>query len=134
MVVIARKVTESLQDVPLSVQAFTGDKLSATGLSNLSEIGNITSNLEFDSVSAISGSSNSPNLNIRGIGTTDFLLTVDPSDGVYVDGVYVARSFGGLFDLLDLQQIEVLKGPQGTLFGRNTVAGAVLLALKKTKQ
>ena len=131
IVVTARKVSERLQDVPISVQAFTGNSLSDRGLTNIADIGNSVSNMEFDSLSPISGSSNTPNINIRGIGTTDFLLTIDPSVGVYVDGVYVARSVGGLLDLLDLEQVEVLKGPQGTLFGRNTTAGAVLLTTKK---
>lgn len=131
IVVTARKVSESMQDVPISIQAFTGESLSDRGLTNIAEIGNFVSNMEFDSLSPISGSSNTPNINIRGIGTTDFLLTIDPSVGVYVDGIYVARSVGGLFDLLDLEQVEVLKGPQGTLFGRNTTAGAVLLTTRK---
>ncbi len=131
IVVTARKVKESLQDVPISVQAFSAQNLSAQGLSNVSEIGDLTSNMEFDALSPINGSSNTPNINIRGIGTTDFLLTVDPSVGVYVDGIYVARSVGGLLDLLDLEQIEVLKGPQGTLFGRNTVGGAIQLITRK---
>ena len=131
VVVTARKISESIQDVPVAIQAFTGTSLAERGLTNIAEIGNSVSNMEFDSLSPISGSSNTPNINIRGIGTTDFLLTIDPSVGVYVDGVYVARSVGGLFDLLDIEQVEVLKGPQGTLFGRNTTAGAVLLTTRK---
>ena len=131
IVVTARKVSESMQDVPISIQAFSGERLSERGLTNIADIGNSVSNMEFDSLSPISGSSNTPNINIRGIGTTDFLLTIDPSVGVYVDGIYVARSVGGLLDLLDLEQVEVLKGPQGTLFGRNTTAGAVLLTTRK---
>ncbi len=131
VVVTARKISESIQDVPVAIQAFTGTSLAERGLTDIAEIGNSVSNMEFDSLSPISGSSNTPNINIRGIGTTDFLLTIDPSVGVYVDGVYVARSVGGLFDLLDLEQVEVLKGPQGTLFGRNTTAGAVLLTTRK---
>ena len=131
IVVTARKVSESLQDVPISIQAFSGDNLTNRGLTNIADIGNFVSNMEFDSLSPITGSSNTPNINIRGIGTTDFLLTIDPSVGIYVDGAYVARSVGGLLDLLDLEQVEVLKGPQGTLFGRNTIAGAVLLTSRK---
>ena len=74
-------MSEGLQDVPISVQSFTGDDLNEAGLSNISQVGNLTSNVEFDSLSPITGSSNTPNINIRGIGTTDFLLTVDPSVG-----------------------------------------------------
>ena len=131
VVVTARRTSEPLQDVPVSVQAFSGERLAERGLTNIAQIGNSVSNMEFDSLSPITGSSNTPNVNIRGIGTTDFLLTIDPSVGIYVDGIYVARSVGGLFDLLDLEQVEVLKGPQGTLFGRNTTAGAVLLTTRR---
>ncbi|MEM9386461.1 MAG: TonB-dependent receptor [Pseudomonadota bacterium] len=131
VLVTARRTTENQQDVPIAVTAVTGEQMLATGRTNFSEVADVAPNVNIDSVSPINGSSNSPNINIRGIGTTDFLLTIDPSVGVYVDGVYVARSVGGLFDLLDLEQIEVLRGPQGTLFGRNTIGGAVQLVSRK---
>jgi len=131
IVITARKRAESIQDVPIAISAFSGDNLASQGLTNISEIGDLTPNMEFDSISPINGSSNTPNINIRGIGTTDFLLTIDPSVGVYLDGVYVARSVGGLFDLLDVERVEVLRGPQGTLFGRNTIGGAVQIISKK---
>jgi len=131
IVITARKRAESIQDVPIAISAFSGDNLTRQGLTNISEIGDLTPNMEFDSISPINGSSNTPNINIRGIGTTDFLLTIDPSVGVYLDGVYVARSVGGLFDLLDVERVEVLRGPQGTLFGRNTIGGAVQIISKK---
>lgn len=125
VVVTARKVEESLQDVPITVTAFTAADLEAKGVSNISEIGNFTPGLEMDSTAAISGSSAAITTFIRGIGVSDFLLTIDPGVGLYVDDVYVARSVGGLVDLLDIERIEVLKGPQGTLFGRNTIGGAI---------
>ena len=131
IIVTARKVEENQQDVPIAITALSGEKLADTGATNFAQAGDRIPNVQIDSVSPINGSSNTPNINIRGIGTTDFLLTIDPSVGVYVDGVYVARSVGGLFDLLDLEQVEVLRGPQGTLFGRNTVGGAVQLISKK---
>jgi len=132
--VTARKVQENLQDVPIAVSAFTGEVLIDIGLTNFAEVGDLVPNVQIDRISPINGSSNTPNINIRGIGTTDFLLTIDPSVGVYVDGVYVARSVGGLFDLLDLEQVEILRGPQGTLFGRNTVGGAVQLVSRKPNE
>jgi iron complex outermembrane receptor protein len=130
VVVTARKVEESLQDVPITVSAFTGDALDAKGLTNISEIGNFTPGLEMDSTAAISGSSAAVTTFIRGIGMSDFLLTIDPGVGLYVDDVYVARSVGGLVDLLDIERVEVLKGPQGTLFGRNTIGGAISIISK----
>jgi len=131
IIVTSRKVSENLQEVPIAITAHTGTELSRQGLTNIAEIGDLVPNMEFDSISAINGSSSTPNINIRGIGTTDFLLTIDPSVGVYLDGVYVARSVGGLFDLLDVERVEVLRGPQGTLFGRNTIGGAVQIISKK---
>lgn len=131
VVVTARKVEENQQDVPIAITALSGDAIAATGATNFADAGDLAPNVQIDSISPINGSSNTPNINIRGIGTTDFLLTIDPSVGVYVDGVYVARSVGGLFDLLDLERVEVLRGPQGTLFGRNTIGGAVQLVSKR---
>lgn len=125
IVITARKVSESLQDVPIAVSAFTADSLKKRGLSNISEIGDYTPSLIMDFTSALTGSSASITTYIRGIGQSDFLLTIDPGVGLYVDGVYVARSVGGIVDLLNLERIEVLKGPQGTLFGRNTIGGAI---------
>lgn len=125
IVVTARKVEESLQDVPIAVSAFTGNALEERGLSNISEIADFTPGLQMDSTAAISGSSAAVTTFIRGIGVSDFLLTIDPGVGLYVDDVYVSRSVGGLLDLLDVERVEVLKGPQGTLFGRNTIGGAI---------
>ena len=134
IIVTSRKISENLQEVPIAVSVHTGDALARQGLTNIAEIGDLIPNMEFDSISPINGSSATPNINIRGIGTTDFLLTIDPSVGVYLDGVYVARSVGGLFDLLDVERIEVLRGPQGTLFGRNTIGGAVQIISKKPNE
>jgi iron complex outermembrane receptor protein len=128
--VTSRKVSESIQDVPIAVSAFTEAGLTARGITNISEIGNFTPGLEIDAAAPISGSSAAINTFIRGIGTTDFLLTNDPGVGLYIDDVYVGRSVGGLVDLLDIERVEILKGPQGTLFGRNTIGGAVSIISK----
>ncbi len=125
IVVTARKRAESLQDVPIAVSAFTGAALEAKGVTNIAQIASFTPGLEMDPTAAISGSSAALTTFIRGIGMSDFLLTIDQGVGLYVDDVYVARSVGGLVDLLDIERVEVLKGPQGTLFGRNTIGGAV---------
>lgn len=131
IVVTARKVSESMQDVPIAVSAFTANSLKQKGLTNISQIGDYTPSLIMDFTSALTGSSASATTFIRGIGQSDFLLTIDPGVGIYVDGVYVARSVGGIVDLLNLERVEVLKGPQGTLFGRNTIGGAVNIVSAK---
>ena len=125
IIVTARRVKENLQNVPIAITALSSARLTESGGTTIADVGNLAPSVHVNSISPINGSSNTPNFNIRGIGTTDFLLTIDPSVGVYVDGVYVARSVGGLFDLLDLERVEILRGPQGTLFGRNTIGGAV---------
>ncbi len=127
VVVTARKKSESLQDVPIAVSAFTGEALREKGVTNVAQVADFTPGLEMDPTAAISGSSAALTTFIRGIGMSDFLLTIDPGVGLYVDDVYVARSVGGLVDLLDIERVEVLKGPQGTLFGRNTIGGAVAI-------
>lgn len=128
--VTARKRAESLQDVPIAVSAFTGNALKNKGVVNVAQVADYTPGLEMDATAAISGSSAALTTFIRGIGMSDFLLTIDPGVGLYVDDVYVARSVGGLVDLLDIERIEILKGPQGTLFGRNTIGGAVAIHSK----
>ncbi|MEO0972106.1 MAG: TonB-dependent receptor [Pseudomonadota bacterium] len=130
VVVTARKVEESLQDVPIAVSAFTGEDLEARGFTTVADVAQVTPGLELDPTAAISGSSAAITAFIRGIGVSDFLLTIDPGVGLYVDNVYVARSVGGLVDLLDVERVEVLKGPQGTLFGRNTIGGAISVVSK----
>ncbi len=129
IVVTARKREESLQETPISITVFSGADLEDRSLTSLSEIGNFTPNLSFGSTGV--GSSDSARVHIRGIGQTDFIITTDPGVGIYVDGVYMARSFGSLFDLLDIERVEVLRGPQGTLYGKNTIGGAVNVVTQK---
>lgn len=131
VLVTAQKRTESLQDTPISMQVVAGSELLARTSSDVSQIAEFTPNLEFDATSPISGSSNAAVIFIRGIGQTDFVLTSDPGVGIYLDGVYIARAMGGVLDLMDIAQIEILRGPQGTLFGKNTVGGAISVTTKK---
>ena len=125
IVVTARKREESIQDAPISISAFSSNDLHSLQVDNISQISNATPGLMFDQGAAIAGSPVASSIFIRGIGQTDFTLVTDPGVGVYLDGVYIARSVGGVLDTLDFEQVEVLRGPQGTLFGKNTIGGAI---------
>lgn len=129
--VTARKREESLQSTPIAISAFSGDSLDYRGVTNIGEIAQFTPNLSFQNNPSFGGASNSAAIYIRGVGQKEFLPTVDPGVGLYVDGVYIARSVGGILDLVDVERVEVLKGPQGTLFGRNTIGGAISITTKK---
>ena len=131
IIVTAQKREESLQDTPVAVTAFTETAIEARGLDDISKIANFTPNLVFDTTSPISGLSSGAIAFVRGIGNSDFSLTTDPGVGIYVDGVYMSRSAGGVLDVLDIERIEVLRGPQGTLFGRNTIGGAINITARK---
>ena len=122
IVVTARKVSESLQSTPVAVSAFGGDTLTDQQIVGIQELQAITPNITFSSAVAQPGSST---VFIRGQGSSDGLIAIDQAVGVYLDGVYAARSTGGATDLLDVSRVEVLRGPQGTLFGRNTTGGAI---------
>lgn len=129
--VTAQKRTESIQEVPISITAINGVELEKRGSANLVEIGNFAPNVQLDSGAFLTGSSQILTGFIRGIGQNDAAASLEPGVGVYVDGVYLARSVGANVDLLDVQRIEVLKGPQGTLFGRNTIGGALNIITSK---
>lgn len=129
--VTARKREESLQDTPMSISAFSGESLEARGITKVDEIQNISPNLSFYSNSPVGAAANSAGIFIRGIGQSDFVPTTEPGVGLYVDGVYLGRSVGSVLDLLDIDRVEVLRGPQGTLFGRNSTGGAVNIVTQK---
>ena len=131
IIVTARRTEENLQFTPIAVTAITARGMEARGFQDVADITRITPNLVFDTASPVSGNPAAPSVFIRGVGQLDFTINADPGVGIYVDGVYVARSVGGLVDLLDLERVEVLRGPQGTLFGRNTIGGAIQLVSKK---
>ncbi len=127
IIVTARKREENLQDTPISVTAFGAEALEQRQVDTVGDVGRFAPNVSLDPVANISGSSASITTFIRGVGQTDFNITVDPGVGLYYDGVYVARSAGALLDLGDVQSIQILRGPQGTLFGKNTIGGAVIV-------
>lgn len=124
VVVTARKREEKLQDVPISITAISGKELDERGLSDIAALTNSTPNLEINNGRPDGGGSTAQ-IYIRGVGQNDFLIPNDPGVGLYVDDVYVSRSSGAITGLADIQSIEVLRGPQGTLYGKNTIGGAV---------
>ncbi len=131
VIVTAQKRTESLQDTPIAITAFTANDLASKGIDDISQIAALTPNLTFDTTAALSGSSSAAVVFLRGVGSQSFQITDDPGVGTYVDGVYVSTSIGGVLDVIDIERIEVLRGPQGTLFGRNTIGGAINITSQK---
>ncbi len=127
MVVTARNRGESVQDVPLAISAFSDRDLEVQQIGTTDELSYITPNLSFNSSGAFAGTRSAAQIFIRGVGQVDYLPVTDPGVAVYADGIYMARSVGAVMDFLDVERVEVLRGPQGTLFGRNAVGGAVVL-------
>jgi iron complex outermembrane recepter protein len=125
IVVTAQKRAENVQDVPIAISAFTADALSERAVTSVAALSNISPNVTLDAGTPFSGSPYVLSAYIRGIGANDFAFNIDPGVGTYLDGVYLARSIGANQELGDVERIEVLKGPQGTLFGRNTIGGAI---------
>lgn len=122
IVVTAERRETNLQDTPLAVTALTADALQASGVSVINDLAATVPNLT--STTGPQGSSDA-NFFVRGVGQFDFIITNDPGVGLYVDGVYLGRTVGAMLDSGDIERVEVLRGPQGTLFGRNTLGGAV---------
>lgn len=131
IVVTARKRAESLQETPIAISAFSGDSLQKQQVNSVASLDKIVPNLVVSETAPVGGSSAAASFFIRGIGQTDFNQNTEPGVGIYVDGVYIARSVGSALQFVDLEKIEVLRGPQGTLFGRNTIGGAISLTTKK---
>jgi iron complex outermembrane recepter protein len=125
IVVTAQKRSENLQNVPIAITAFTAEALQSRGITDIHGLSNLTPNVNLDAGAPFSGDTSVLSASIRGIGQDDFAFNLDPGVGVYVDGVYLARTFGANQNLLDVDRIEILKGPQGTLYGRNTIGGAI---------
>ncbi len=123
IVVTARRREEKLQDVPIAVTAIGGDALDQRGFDGVTDVAQVAPNLQF--TPGQGGNSGGVSAFIRGVGENDFIITSDPAVALYIDGVYVARSFGATTELLGIDRIEVLRGPQGSLFGKNTIGGAI---------
>jgi iron complex outermembrane recepter protein len=128
IVVTARRVEERLQDAPLAVTVTSAAQLEQKGAENIGALAGAVPNLN---IVQGRGSNSSANVFIRGVGQPDALATFDPGVGIYVDDVYISRIRGALFDVYDIGRIEVLRGPQGTLYGKNTIGGAIKIISKR---
>ncbi len=129
IVVTAQKREQNVQDVPISMQVVDDQFLADLAADNISDVSQFIPGLEVGA-----SSPTQPRYKIRGINTSDFGVGTEPAVGVYIDGVYAARSGSAVLSFGDIERIEVLKGPQGTLFGRNSAAGAVAVITKKPTQ
>jgi iron complex outermembrane recepter protein len=125
VVVTAERRTENVQTVPIAITAFTADSLQQRNLTSVNALGDLTPGVNLDAGSPFSGDRSVLSASIRGVGQDDFAFNLNPAVGVYLDGVYLARTIGANQDLLDVDRVEILKGPQGTLFGANTEGGAI---------
>lgn len=131
IVVTARRRPERLQDTPIAVSAFSGEALENRQILQTQDLERVTPNLQFKPAGQLSGNSASSVVFIRGVGQVDPTAAVDPGVGIYLDEVYLGRAVGGAIDFGDIDGVEVLRGPQGTLFGRNTIGGAILVRTRQ---
>lgn len=127
IVVTAQKREQNIQDVPIAVTALSSDDLDKAGVVDIRALQNLSASFNLNSTQTESGGTT---LRIRGVGTTGNNAGLESAVGVFIDGVYISRPSIALGELLDVQQVEILRGPQGTLFGRNTSAGALTISTR----
>lgn len=127
IVVTAQRRKQNLQDVPISISAFDGAALTNAGVQDARDLARLVPNLSFQSPFAVSGAS----LFIRGVGVGDMNANTTGAVGIYIDDVFIGANSGKLMNTFDVEGVEVLKGPQGTLYGRNTTGGAVRFSSRK---
>ncbi|MEQ1549408.1 MAG: TonB-dependent receptor plug domain-containing protein, partial [Chakrabartia sp.] len=128
IIVTATLRNENLQDVPIAVTAFNTESLEKAGVRDIRSLDNVSASFNLNSTQTESGGTT---LRVRGVGTTGNNTGLESAVGIFLDGVYLSRPGIALGDLLDVQQVELLRGPQGTLFGRNTSAGALNIKTQK---
>lgn len=126
--VTASRRKKRLQKIPMSVTDISGAQLSQMQVRRLDDIRFVTPNIVMQQNT---GTANGAKVFIRGVGTDDSIFTADPAVAIYINGVYIAREVGAMLDLYDVKRIEVLRGPQGTLYGRNATGGAIRYITKK---
>src|SRR5882672_646112 len=129
ILVTARYREENVQTTPISISAFSGDELEVRSIENVQDIGQVVPNAYFRRNTSNFGPNNT--IGLRGLNQVDFSYAFEPTVGVYIDDVYHSTITGSDMDLIDLQRVEVLRGPQGTLFGKNSIGGAIRLISKK---
>jgi iron complex outermembrane receptor protein len=128
IIVTAQRRAQGVQDVPIAISAFSASDLAARGVNNTLELGQFIPNLVAQNNTGI-GSANAYFL--RGLGNTETIATFDPPVGTYVDDIYISRQNANNLNLFDVERVEVLRGPQGTLFGRNTTGGAINVIMRQ---
>jgi iron complex outermembrane receptor protein len=128
IVVTARKREELAQDVPLAITAFSADQIESLKIRDLMNMAVAMPNVALDDIGTFRGSAN---FSIRGLGINSSIPSIDPTVGVFLDGVYLGNNVGTIFDMFDVESVTVLRGPQGILFGRNVTGGAILINTKK---
>ncbi|MEE4212551.1 MAG: TonB-dependent receptor plug domain-containing protein, partial [Parvularcula sp.] len=128
IIVTAQRREADLQDVPAAVTAISAEEITEQNIFDVTDLQYQVPNI---SIAAGTGTANSARIFLRGVGEDESRGAVDPAVAIYVDGIYIGRNVGALFDVVDLAQIEVLRGPQGTLYGRNASGGAIKLVSKK---
>ncbi len=126
--VTAQRREEAEQSVPLAITALSADMLERQQIRSIAQLDQVVPNIVMNQNT---GTSSASKIFLRGVGEDESFFTADTPVGIYVDDVYIARQTGAMFDLFDIERLEVLRGPQGTLYGRNTSAGAVKLVSKK---
>ncbi len=129
--VTARRREEQLVDTPVAVTAISANDIEERQITTVAQIATFVPNVTFQTGAPTGTGGTTSSIFIRGVGSFETSLGTEPGVGVYVDDVYIARSVGSLFDLMDVASVQVLRGPQGTLFGRNSVGGAVLLTSRR---
>lgn len=129
IMVTAQRREETLQDVPLSITVFSGEALEQDGISNLQDIGSQTPGLVFTAFSV-----GQPEISIRGVSTKEDGASANDSTVVSIDDVYIAARTAQVFDIFDLERVEILRGPQGTLYGKNSIGGSINFVTLKPSQ
>lgn len=131
IIVTARYKAENQQKIPISMTILDADEIEARGLTSTLDLTESTPNVTIAQSGGVFGKTAA--IYIRGAGLDDSNFAYDPAVGVYVDDVYQGTAFGSIFSLSDIDRVEVLRGPQGTLFGKNTEGGAIRLFTRKLR-